>query len=35
MGTYNPAFVAMFPSFAQAEAALVAGIENDRSGLFQ
>ena len=33
MGTYNPAFVAMFPSFAQAEAALVAGIENEETYL--
>ena len=27
-GIYNPAFVAMFPSFPQAEAALIAGLEN-------
>jgi hypothetical protein len=26
-GIYNPAFVAMFPSFPQAEAALIAGLE--------
>ena len=27
-GVYNPAFVAMFPSFPQAEAALIAGLES-------
>ena len=27
-GIYNPAFVALFPSFPQAEAALIAGLEN-------
>jgi hypothetical protein len=27
-GVYNPVFVAMFPSFPQAEAALIAGLES-------
>jgi hypothetical protein len=30
-GIYNPAFVAMFPDFPHAEAALIAGIENGQT----